>query len=140
MLIETRMGIVILFFESIEDLSRYIEQQLVEAKSTLLSQSRRLSEAQKRFDMERVGQDTAKKREKQSNTRQMDIAGFKVLVNPTANYELNLLDEATKSVQEKIESLERIRKQFISSLKNGKIAAILDDGIPTAFMHYTEKL
>ena len=59
MLIETRMGIVILFFESIEDLSRYIEQQLVEAKSTLLSQSRRLSEAQKRFDMERVGQDTA---------------------------------------------------------------------------------
>ena len=95
MLIETRMGIVILFFESIEDLSRYIEQQLVEAKSTLLSQSRRLSEAQKRFDMERVGQDTAKKREKQSNTRQMDIAGFKVLVNPTANYELNLLDEAT---------------------------------------------
>ena len=90
--------------------------------------------------MERVGQDTAKKREKQSNTRQMDIAGFKVLVNPTANYELNLLDEATKSVQEKIESLERIRKQFIPSLKNGKIAAILDDGIPTAFMHYTEKL
>ena len=133
------MGIIILFFESKEDLSKYIELQLTEAKNTLLSHSRRLSEAQRRADLEGGGQNNKKKQDNQNNTRQTDIAGFKVLINPAANYELNLLDEATKSVQEKIEVLERIRKQFLPSLKNGKIAAVLDDGIPTAFMHYTDK-
>ena len=136
---ETRMGIIISFFESREDLSKYVEQQLAEAKNTLLSHSRRLSEAQKRFDLEGRGQDSKKKREKQNDTKQSDIAGFKVLINPTANYELNLLDESTKSVQEKIEVLERVRNQFLPNLKNGKISAIFDDGIPTAFMHYTDK-
>jgi hypothetical protein len=135
---ETRMGIIISFFESREDLSRYIEQQLSEAKNTLLSHSRRLSEAQKRFDLEGGGQDSKKKREKQNDTKQSDIGGFKVLINPTANYELNLLDEATKSVQEKIEVLEKVRNQFLPNLKNGKISAIFDDGIPTAFMHYPD--
>jgi hypothetical protein len=135
----TRMGIIISFFESREELSKYVEQQLAEAKNTMLSHSRRLSEAQKRYDLEGGGQESKKKREKQDNTKQSDIAGFKVLINPTANYELNLLDEATKSVQEKIEVLDRIRNQFLPSLKNGKIAAILDDGIPTAFMHYPDK-
>jgi hypothetical protein len=135
---ETRMGIIISFFESREDLSKYVEQQLAEAKNTLLSHSRRLSEAQKRFDLEGGGQDGKKKREKQNDTKQSDIAGFKVLINPTANYELNLLDEATKSVQEKIEVLERVRNQFLPNLKNGKISAIFDDGIPTAFMHYPD--
>ena len=139
MFIDARMGIIISFFESKEDLSKYIEQQLTEAKNTLLSHSRRLSEAQKRFDLEGRGQDSKKKREKQNDTKQSDIAGFKVLINPTANYELNLLDEATKSVQEKIEVLERVRNQFLPNLKNGKISAIFDDGIPTAFMHYTDK-
>lgn len=139
MFIDARMGIIISFFESKEDLSEYVEQQLAEAKNTLLSHSRRLSEAQKRFDLEGRGQDSKKKREKQNDTKQSDIAGFKVLINPTANYELNLLDEATKSVQEKIEVLERVRNQFLPNLKNGKISAIFDDGIPTAFMHYTDK-
>ena len=133
------MGIIILFFETREDLSKYAELQLTEAKNTLLSHSRRLSEAQKRADLEGGGQNNKKKQDKQNDTRQTDIAGFKVLINPTANYELNLLDEATKSVQEKIEVLERIRKQLLPGLKNGKIAAVLDDGIPTAFMHYTDK-
>ena len=133
------MGIIILFFESREDLSRYADLELTEAKNTLLSRSRRLSEAQKRADLEGGGQKNKKKQAKQNDTTQTDIAGFKVLINPTANYELNLLDEATKSVQEKIEVLERIRKQLLPGLKNGKIAAVLDDGIPTAFMHYTDK-
>jgi hypothetical protein len=133
------MGIIILFFESIEDLSKYADLQLAEAKNTLHSHSRRLSEAQKRVDLEGGGQNNKKKQDKQNDTRQTDIAGFKVLINPTANYELNLLDEATKSVQEKIEVLERIRKQLLPELKNGKIAAVLDDGIPIAFMHYTDK-
>ena len=139
MFIDARMGIIISFFESKEDLSKYIEQQLTEAKNTLLSHSRRLSEAQKRFDLEGGEQASKKKREKLNDTKQSDIAGFKVLINPTANYELNLLDEATKSLQEKIEVLERVRDQFLPNLKDGKISAIFDDGIPTAFMHYTEK-
>ena len=95
------MGIIILFFESREDLSRYADLELTEAKNTLLSHSRRLSEAQKRADLEGGGQKNKKKQSKQNDTTQTDIAGFKVLINPTANYELNLLDEATKSVQEK---------------------------------------
>ena len=133
------MGIIISFFESREDLSKYVEQQLAEAKNTMLSHSRRLSEAQKRFDLEGRAQDSKKKQENQDSTKQSNIAGFKVLINPTANYELNLLDEAAKSMQEKMEAFERVRGQFLPSLKNGKIAAVLDDGIPTAFMHYPDK-
>lgn len=133
------MGIIISFFESTEDLSRYVELQLAEAKNTLLSHSSRVSEAQTRLEQSGVGNDGKKKHAIQSDTKKTEIAGFKVLINPTANYELNLLDEAIRSAQQKIEVLERVTKQLLPSLKNGRIAAILDDGIPTAFMHYVDK-
>lgn len=133
------MGIIISFFESTEDLSKYVELQLAEAKNTLLSHSSRVSEAQKRLEQSGVGNGGKKKHGIQSDTKKTEIAGFKVLINPTANYELNLLDEAIRSAQQKIEVLERVTKQLLPSLKNGRIAAILDDGIPTAFMHYVDK-
>lgn len=133
------MGIVISFFDSIEDLSRHMDQQLAETRKVLLSHSKKVDEARKKFDEAGMGREDKKKWEGQGGTKQTEVSGFKVLVNPTANYELNLLDEAIRSAQQKIEALERVTKQLLPSLKNGRIAAIFDDGIPTAFMHYLEK-
>jgi hypothetical protein len=65
-----------------------------------------------------------------------EIEGFKILVNPTPNYELSILDEAIKSVQERLEALESIEKHLLPSLRNhAKITAIFEDGLPIAFMY-----
>jgi hypothetical protein len=119
------MGIIVYFFDSPKDLGSYVEQQLKEARGLILSHSHRLEEARKKFDSRTKGG---------TKSRQSEVAGFRVLVNPTADYELQILDEAVKSTQEKIEVLERVRKELIPSLKETRVTAILDDGIPTAFM------
>ena len=58
-------------------------------------------------------------------------------MNPSAEYEASILDEAIRTVQEKIEKMEKIQQQVIPLLKNSsKLAVISIDDFPTAFMYY----
>jgi hypothetical protein len=53
-------------------------------------------------------------------------------------YELNILDEAVSSAQDRIDVLERAKKELLPAIRedNAKIAVIFDDGVPEAFMCY----
>lgn len=127
------MGITVSFFSSAQELSGFLQQQLAETKSLSLSLSKTISQARKEFDSS--GTDSKSK----AGTRQTEMEGFRVLENPAASYELNLLDEAIKSAQDKIEVLERAGRLIPKLKDSAKIAAIFDDGVPTAFMYYTTK-
>jgi hypothetical protein len=120
------MGITVHFFDSSKDLGGYIEQQLKQARDLMLSHSRRLEETRKKFDGAQA---------KGGKSRQSEVAGFRVLVNPTADYELKILDEAIRSCQERIEALERAKGQLLPTLGGTRVAAIFEEGIPTAFMY-----
>lgn len=135
------MAINLLYFSTAEDFTGYVIQEIAEAKRAILSHTQRLNDASRRFDS--LPKDNGKKKlmkraesESPGNTRQREVEGFRILVNPTPNYELSILDEAIRSAQERLEALERLEKHLLPDLKNhAKITAIFEDGLPIAFMY-----
>lgn len=137
------MGISLSFFDSTADLIKYIDQELTETKGLLLSHTRKVEEARKRFDAAKKEETSKNSKASRSgllgNTKQLsDIKDFKVLVDPSPDYELNLLDEAIKTAQEKIEALEKAKKEVIPVLRNSTtITAIFDNEVLIAFMYHS---
>lgn len=135
------MGIGLTFFDSTEDLTRFVEKQLTDMRALFHSHSKRLYEAQQQS--KRSGTQGSSKQTKiikpssSGNTRQIQVDTFKVLVNPSPEYEASILDEAIKTIQEQIDALEKTQKQVIPHLKNGtRLAVIFMDDRPIAFMYY----
>lgn len=140
------MAINLLYFSTSTDFAAYVMHEIAEAKKTILSHTQKLNDASKRFDAlpksggknngnrsKWIGQDLS------GNTKQREVEGFKILINPTPNYELSILDEAIKSVQERLEAFENIDKHILPGLKSqGRITAIFEEGLPIAFMMYNE--
>ncbi len=140
------MAINLLYFSNPKDFEGYVLQEIAEAKKTILSYTEKLNNASRRY--ESLPKGDGKKKSKwtgggsdvPASTKQQEVEGFKILVNPTPNYELSVLDEAIRSVQERLEALEKIEKRLMPVLQNHpNITAIFDDGIPVAFMYGEEK-
>lgn len=141
--VHTNVGIGLTFFNSSEDYARYVESQLLDLKAQFHSHSKLLDEVRRRPASS--GQESGLQRLKTakpdsstgSNTRQIQVDAFRVLMNPSAEYEATILDEAIRTLQEKIEKLEKIQGQVVPLLKNSKkLAVIVMDDFPTAFMYY----
>lgn len=138
------MGISLSFFDSAVDLDKYLDQQLADAKALLVSHGRRIEEARRNFEGPRAGEKAKEKKKdpnssKKGGAKQMDLDNFKLLANPSPEYEMNLLDEAILTIQDKISSLEKAKRQIVPRLKDTyNIVAIFDDGIPTAFMYHDQ--
>lgn len=135
------MVISLLFFPSLHDFASHIDREIVDAKDSLLHHTQKLNDSRKRYDLALSSNDQKPKNRNQNNasgnTKHVEIEGFRILVNPTPNYELSILDECIAPIHGKLEALERIKKHLLPSLKNCKeITVILEDGIPTAFMCY----
>lgn len=137
------MGIGLTFFNSSEDYARFVESQLGDLKAQFHSHSKLLDEVRRKSSGpgSQAGLQQLRNNKPDSstnnNTRQIQVDSFKVLMNPSSEYEATILDEAIRTVQEKIEKLEKIQQQVIPLLKNSsKLAVILMDDFPTAFMYY----
>lgn len=132
------MGISITFFDSVEDLTKYIEGELKVASQLYSSYTNRIENTRTTY------QNESKQQKKSSNpargsTTQTEIAGFRILSNPAPEHELGVLDDALETLREKIDALTRTKNELIPKLENnGRIAAIFEDTIPSAFMYYTE--
>ena len=67
----------------------------------------------------------------------IDLRGFKVAFNPTAEVELELLEQLVESINEKISRLQTIRKE-LEALGNedieATIKAVIVDDVPRALM------
>ncbi len=137
------MAINLLYFSNPKDFEGYIIQEIADAKKTILSHTEKLNDAVKRY--ENLPKSDGKKKSKWTgggtldsagNTMQQEVEGFRILVNPTPNYELSILDEAIKSAQDRLEALEKIETHLMTSLQNHpNITAVFNDGVPVAFMY-----
>jgi alanyl-tRNA synthetase len=139
------MTIMVSFFNSISEFTKFVEQTITETKAALGTHMAHIEEVRKRYDKTRKRYDTLKKltggkQDVPRDTKQLDVAGFKVLVNPMAEYELTLLEEAISTLQDKLNVFEKTREMFPVLTDEGmKIGMVLNEGIPTGFMLYVQE-
>jgi len=123
-------------YTSVSEFKKFVEQNISETKSKLGMQLTQIGEARKKYE-------EAKKRGTASNkkdVKQMEIAGFKVLINPTEEHELTLMEEAFSSLEDKVSAFERAKELYRSlTNENTRIGIVLEDGVPEAFMFYQPK-
>jgi len=136
------LAIVISRFDSVSSFTKYVEQMVQETKSALGAHMAEIEEIRKKYDKAKKRYDVMKKltggkADVLKDTKQTEVAGFKVLVSPSAEYELTLMEEAITSIQEKLDAFERTKELFpMLTEENMRIAAVVNDGIPTGFMFY----
>jgi len=137
------MAITIKFFDSVSAFGKYIDQISTETKNALGQHLSQIEEIRKRYENTRKRFEGLKKlagnkADALKDTKKLDVAGFKVLVNPSAEYELTLMEEAINSLQERYDAFAKVKEQLLPSLteENTKIGVVLNDGHPTGFMFY----
>lgn len=138
------MAITINFFDNVSELSKYVEQAVSDTKTTLGSHLKVVEDVRKRYDKAMKRYEGFKKLTKGKSdhlrdTKQLEVAGFKVLVNPTSEYELTLMEEAITSLQDRLAAFEKTKELFPAvSDENMKIGMVLNDGTPTGFLFYVQ--
>lgn len=135
---EQAMTITITFFESVPEFKKHVDDTIAYTKTTLGVTLQKTEEVRKQFDSLRK---LSGKKDLTKDTKQMEVASFKVLINPSADYELTLMEESVSSLQEKLESFEKTKDLFPSLTEDRmKIAMVLNEGIPAGFMLYVPNL
>lgn len=130
------MAITVNIFRSVQELQIDVERSIAESKKILGQTFTKTEEVRGRYNDERK-----KNGESRKDTKQMEIAGFRVLVNPTVDYELRLMEESATSIQEKINAFEKVKELYPKlTAQDMKIAMILNDGVPSGFMFFVPHL
>jgi len=123
-------------YTSVSDFKTFIEQNISETKSKLGTQLTQIGDARKKYEEAKKRGATSSKKD----VKQMEIAGFKVLVNPTEEHELTLMEESFSSLEDKLNAFERVKELYRSlTNENMRIGIVLEDGVPEAFMFYQPK-
>jgi hypothetical protein len=123
-------------FHSDQEMLKYIEQEIINTKSIIKKHMEKAEEQRKKhanlkgkYNEELL---------KGINIEQRKVAGFKILINPTVEYELYLHESIVTTLQEKLRVLERVkdivRLLYTENIKN--VTMIMEDGKPIGFMIY----
>ena len=128
------MTINYLVFDSVPNFKKYVEQSIAETKSSMGVQMRNIDEVKKKSDSKSKSGSAAA-----SSTKRLEIAGFKVLINPTVEHQLKLLEEVFSVLQERLEMFENVKELYPHMTnQNMRIGVIVDEGLPTAFMFFMQ--
>jgi uncharacterized protein YdeI (YjbR/CyaY-like superfamily) len=123
-------------YTTVSEFKAFIEQNILETKSELGTQLTQIGNARKKYEEAKKRGATSGKKD----VKQMEVAGFKVLVNPTEEHELTLMEESFSSMEDKLDAFERAKELYHSlTNENTRIGIVLEDGVPTAFMLYQSK-
>jgi uncharacterized coiled-coil DUF342 family protein len=137
------MAIAVTVYNSAPEFKDYVEKTIAQTKEALGEHMKSIEEIRKKYEKTKKRYDTLKKltgkAEVAKDTKQLDVGGFKVLVNPTADYELTLMEEAITSLQEKLNLFEKAKEMFPALIDESmKVGVVLNDGVPTGFMLYMQ--
>lgn len=137
------MAITIYRFESPTELVSYLDKVLSETRNTLSLHMKDTEDIRIRYEKYRKRTEAIKKltgsKGEIATTKQLDFSGLRVLVNPTAEYELSLMENVIVSLQAKIDAFQKIRDTLPTiDIEAMKISLVLNDGIPTGFMLYMQ--
>lgn len=131
------LTITVAFFESLEDMRKFVDRSISETTSVLGETYAKTEEIRKRYESNKGDQLRGGKKSGPSSIKQKEVAGFRVLVNPTPEYELKLIEESVATLQERIEMLEKTKELYPALDKQGaRIAMVLDEGVPSGFMFF----
>jgi len=123
-------------FKNIDELFKYIDDEINRVRSLLSEYFRRLDEL--RIKVERI-----KKLEKSissiaggaiksSEGKEIDLMGIKVVIDPSYEQEVNFIEEAAKSLQDRLTVLQKIRKAIepLSTIEDADIEVLIMNGVP----------
>ena len=138
------MAITVNFFDNVSELSKYVDKAVADTKTELGTHLKLVEDVRKRYDKAKKRYEgfkklTGGKSDHLRDTKQLEVAGFRVLVNPTSEYELTLMEDAITSLQDRLTAFEKTRELFPAvSDENMRIAIVLNDGTPTGFLFYVQ--
>ena len=123
-------------FKNIDELFKYIDDEINRVRALLSDYFRRLDEL--RIKVERI-----KKLEKSissitggairsSEGKEIDLMGIKVVIDPSYEQEVNFIEEAAKSLQDRLTVLQKIRKAIepLSTIEDADIEVLIMNGVP----------
>jgi len=123
-------------FKNMDELFKYIDDEINRVRNLLSEYFRRLDEL--RIKVERI-----KKLEKSissiaggaiksSGGKEIDLMGIKVVIDPSYEQEANFIEEAAKSLQDRLTVLQKIRKAIepLSTIEDADIEVLMMNGVP----------
>lgn len=132
-------------FNSPDEFKKFLDDEIGRIRTLLGDYLRRLEEVRIKTDRFKKAQDALVKfaGEKQVTpyeSREIDLSGLKVFVNPSLRQETDTLEEMARGLQDKLNTIQRIRKALdpLISFEEGIVtmSAVMADNIPTKIMIY----
>jgi hypothetical protein len=127
------VAITFITFNSIGDFKRYVDQTIAETKSAMGVQMSSIDQLKRRHGSAKGSKNPSEE------SQRKELAGFKVLVNPTVDHELKLLEETFSTHQDKLIVFEKVKELYPHLKDEMKVGVVLEEGVPTAFMLHTDK-
>jgi hypothetical protein len=127
------VAITFITFNSIGDFKRYVDQTIAETKSAMGIQMSSIDQLKRRHGSAKGSKNPSEE------SQRKELAGFKVLVNPTVDHELKLLEETFSTHQDKLIVFEKVKELYPHLKEEMKVGVVLEEGVPTAFMLHTDK-
>jgi hypothetical protein len=127
------VAITFITFNSVGDFKRYVDQTIAETKSAMGIQMSSIDQLKRRHSSAKGSKNPSEE------SQRKELAGFKVLVNPTVEHELKLLEETFSTHQDKLIVFEKVKELYPHLKDEMKVGVVLEEGVPTAFMLHTDK-
>jgi len=133
------MSMVVREFKSIGELVKFIDEEVNSYRALLAEFLRRLEDVRVRSEQEKKLKDLLKTlgvpETKKSTV--IDLKDSKLIIDPTAEEESKVIEEAVERLNKNIQVLQTIRKS-LEPLANldieAKITVVLRDGVPTSVL------
>jgi len=130
-------------FNTPDELKKFLDDEIGRIRTLLGDYLRRLEENRIKTEKLKKAQEAIIKfaGEKQIPSlegREIDLSGFKVFVNPSLRQEMDVLEDIVKSLQDKLNTIQKIRKALepLTGFEEGivTIVAIISDNVPIKLM------
>jgi len=130
-------------FNTPDELKKSLDDEIGRIRTLLGDYLRRLEETRIKTDRLKKAQEAIIKfaGEKQIPSlegREIELSGLKVFVNPNLRQETDMLEDIVKTLQDKLNTIQKIRKALepLTGFEEGivTIAAVMSDNIPTKLM------
>ena len=130
-------------FNTPEELKKFLDDEIGRIRTLLGDYLRRLEENRIKAERLKKAQEAIVKLagEKQVPSfegREIDLSGLKILVNPGLKQEMEVLEDVVKSLQDKLNIIQKIRKALdpLTSFEEGivTISTVMSDNIPIRIM------
>ncbi|MEM0030059.1 MAG: hypothetical protein QW572_06450 [Candidatus Nitrosocaldus sp.] len=126
-------------FYSDQELLTYVEQEITTTRNNIKVHTEKAEEQRRKYTNLKGKYD--EELLKGVSIEQRKVSGFKVLMNPTVEYELYIHESIVASLQEKLEALERTKNmaKFMRAESVEKVVMVVEDGKPVGFIVYKKK-